>query len=342
MFDEAITGGASRYQAAAIIDVSERTLKRWRSACGAVAEDQRPHAVQGRQPHQLTHEEEQAILNACHRPEHQSLPPSQIVPLLADQGAYLASESSFYRVLKKHQQQHHRGRMKPRRPVPEPTSFTATGPNQVWCWDISYCSSVVRGQHWYLYLIMDIYSRKIIAWEVHEAESGELAKQLLERALLREGCWHQPPVLHSDNGAPMTSYTLKARLTELGMLMSYSRPRVSNDNPYSEALFRTVKYCPAWPSQGFASLSAVRDWMLRFERAYNEQHLHSGIQYVTPADRHRGVDQERLEYRKAVYESAKGRHPQRWSGNTRNWEITGPVSLNPGKVHEIERNKQAA
>ena len=97
---------------------------------------------------------------------------------------------------------------------------------------------------------MDIYSRKIIAWEVHETESGDLAKQLMERALLREKCWHQPPVLHSDNGAPMTSYTLKARLTELGMLMSYSRPRVSNDNPYSESLFRTVKYCPAWPHQG--------------------------------------------------------------------------------------------
>jgi len=171
--------------------------------------------------------------------------------------------------------------------------------NVAWSWDISYCASVVRGQHWYLYLIMDIYSRKIIAWEVHDTESGELAKQLLERALLREGCWHQPPVLHSDNGAPMTSYTLKARLTELGMLMSYSRPRVSNDNPYSEALFRTVKYCPAWPTKGFASLGAVREWMLAFERAYNEQHLHSGIQYVTPADRHRGVDQERLERRNA-------------------------------------------
>ncbi|HBS82435.1 MAG TPA: IS3 family transposase, partial [Halomonas campaniensis] len=275
--------GASRYKAAEIINVNERTLKRWRSECGAVVEDQRHHVVQGRQPHQLTHEEEQAILNTCHRPDYQSLPPSQIVPLLADNGVYLASESSFYRVLKKHHQQHPRGRMKPRRPVPAPTSFTATGPNQVWSWDISFCASVVRGQHWYLYLIMDIYSRKIIAWEVHDTESGELAKQLLERALLREGCWHQPPVLHSDNGAPMTSYTLKARLTELGMLMSYSRPRVSNDNPYSESLFRTVKYCPAWPTKGFASLSAVREWMLVFERAYNEQHLHSGIQYVTPA-----------------------------------------------------------
>jgi putative transposase len=176
--------------------------------------------------------------------------------------------------------------------------------------------SNTEDQHWYHYLIMDIYSRKIIAWEIHDAESGELAKQLLERALLREGCWHQSPVLHSDNGAPMKPYSLKARLTELEMLMSYSRPRVSNDNPYSEALFRTVKYCPAWPTKGFASLSAVRDCMLTFERAYNEQHLHSGIRYVTPADRHQGVEQERLEHRKAVYKRAKRRHPQLWSGNT--------------------------
>ena len=156
-----------------------------------------------------------------------------------------------------------------------------------------------------------------------------------------EGCWLNPPFLHSDNGAPMTSYTLKARLADLSMLMSHSSPRVSNDNPYSESLFRTVKYCPAWPSKGFASLAAVCNWMLAFEEAYNEQHLHSGIQFVTPADRHRGIDHERLAHRKMVYEKAKRLNPRRWSGPTRNWEVTGPVSLNPGKVQELERNKLA-
>lgn len=324
------------------MDISERTLKRWQSADGQVTADKRPEAERVAQPHKLTQAEELAILNVCNQPQYRSLPPSQIVPSLADKGIYLASESSFYRVLKKHQQQHHRGRTKPRRKVLAPTSFTATGPNQVWTWDISYCPSVVRGRHWYLYLMMDIYSRKIIAWEVHEAESGELAKKLVERALLREGCWQHPPVLHSDNGAPMTSYTLKARLAELGMLMSHSRPRVSNDNPYSESLFRTVKYCPEWPSKGFASLEAVRDWMLTFKNAYNEQHLHSGIRFITPAERHRGADHERLAHRKMVYEKAKRQTPRRWSGNTRNWEVAGPVSLNPGKLQEVERNKLAA
>jgi putative transposase len=245
-----------------------------------VTQDCRPEAERAEQSHRLTQVEEVAILSACNQPEYRSLPPSQIVPSLADKGVYLASESSFYRVLKKHQRQNHRGRMKPPRKVPEPTSFTATGPNQVWTWDISYCPSAGRGQHWYLYLIMDIYSRKIIAAEIHEAETGELAKKLVERALLREGYWHNPPVLHSDNGAPMTSHTLKARLAEVSMLMSHSRPRVSNDNSYSESLFRTVKYCPEWPSKGFRSLRVVCEWMLAFEYAYNEQHLHSGINYA--------------------------------------------------------------
>ncbi len=341
-FDEAIAGGAARYKAAELMGLSQRTLKRWRETDGSVSQDQRPEAKRVDQPHQLTAEEEAVIVSTCNLPKHRSLPPSQIVPLLADQGVYLASESSFYRILKKHRQLNHRGRTQPARTVPQPTSFTATGPNQVWSWDISYCPSAVRGQHWYLYLILDIYSRKIVAWEVHEAESGELAKRLVERALLRERCWHNPPVLHSDNGAPMTSYTLKSRLAELGMLMSYSRPRVSNDNPYSESLFKTVKYCPQWPVKGFESLQAVREWMLAFEHAYNEQHLHSGINFITPASRHRGEDLDQLTHRKAVYERAKRLNPRRWAGQTRNWDVTGPVSLNPGKLQEIERNKCAA
>jgi len=322
--------------------LSERTLKRWRADGQQVARDKRPEAAPVAQPHQLTEAEEEAILITCNLKEYQSLPPSQIVPSLADKGIYIASEASFYRVLKRHRQLNHRGRSQPRQPSPEPTSFTATGPNQVYTWDISYCPSAVKGQHWYLYLILDVYSRKIVAWEVHESESGEHAKALVERALIRENCWHNPPVLHSDNGAPMTSYTLKSRLAELGMLMSHSRPRVSNDNPYSESLFRTVKYCPKWPAKGFTSLASLREWMLAFEQAYNEEHLHSGINFVTPASRHRGEDQALLAQRTTVYERAKRLHPRRWSGNTRNWAAAGDVSLNPGKLQEVERNQAAA
>ena len=340
-FDEAVASGAPRYKVAQLMALSERTIKRWREG-DHVAADRRPDTQPAPQPHQLTPEEEQAMLDTCNLSEFRSLPPSQIVPALADKGIYIASESSFYRVLKKHRQLSHRGRSQPPRQVPEPTSFTATGPNQVYSWDISYCPSTVKGLFWYLYLILDVYSRKIVAWEVHESESGDHARALVERALIREGCWDNPPVLHSDNGAPMTSYTLKSRLAELGMAMSYSRPRVSNDNPYSESLFRTVKYCPKWPPKGFKSLETVRQWMLRFEHAYNEQHLHSGINFVTPGARHRGEDQHQLAYRKAVYEQAKRNNPKRWSGETRNWEATGAVPLNPGKRQEIERNQCAA
>ena len=328
-FDEAVAHGARRFKAAELMGLSQRTLKRWRDAAGKVLEDGRPGALKPTQPKQLTREEEDRILIICNMPVYRSLPPSQIVPKLADLGVYVASESTFYRVLKKHSQLNERGRANKRQKRPEPDTFIANGPNQVYTWDISCMPSAVKGQHWYLYLILDIYSRKIVAWEVHDCESGYYAKELVERALIRENCWDTPPVLHSDNGAPMTSYTLRSRLGELGMLMSYSRPRVSNDNPYSEAAFRTVKYCPKWPSKGFKSIEHAREWMLEFEYAYNEIHLHSGINYVTPGARHRGEDQAILEQRERVYQAAKATHPERWSGHTRDWSQITEVALNP-------------
>jgi putative transposase len=184
----------------------------------------------------------------------------------------------------------------------------------------------MHGQHWHLYLIMDIYSRKIVAWEIHETECGELAKKLIDRGLLRARYWQNSPVLHSDNGAPMTSLTLRARLAELGVLMFHSRLRVSNNNLYSESLFKTLKYCPKSPVKGFASLTAVCKWMLLFEQAYNEEHLHSGINFVTLAQRHQGVNAEMLAKREAVYGRAKSLNPSRWYGGTRNWKVTGAVS----------------
>ena len=343
LVEEAVDAGARQSLACAELGVSERTLQRYRAReiAGEPVADRRPEAKSPPPPNKLDDAERKRILEVTCSPEFASLPPSQIVPILADRGEYIGSESTFYRVLHEHKLQHHRQLSKPPKPRPVPT-HQAKGPNEVWSWDITWLPGPAKGLFFYLYMIMDIYSRKIVAWEIHDAESGELARRLVDRALLREGCWHNPPVLHSDNGAPMTSYTLKARLAELGMLMSHSRPRVSNDNPYSESLFRTVKYCPEWPSKGFKSLTVVREWMLSFEHAYNERHLHSGIQFVTPADRHRGIDHERLAHRTLVYERAKRRNPRRWSGNTRNWKVSGPVSLNLGKLQEIERNRPTA
>lgn len=175
----------------------------------------------------------------------------------------------------------------------------------------------------------------------HDTESGELAKQLLEPALLRESCWHQPPVLHSDNGVADDVPYAQSEINRTGDVDFFQSTESRQRQPLLGIAVPYRQILSGMGQQGLCIASAVWEWMLTFERAYNAQHLHSGI-YVTPADRHRGVDRKCLERRKAVYESANRRYPKRWSGRTRNWEVIGSLSLNPGKVHEIERNKQAA
>ncbi|WP_028537089.1 DDE-type integrase/transposase/recombinase, partial [Paludibacterium yongneupense] len=214
----------------------------------------------------------------------------------------------------------------------QPTTHVATGVRQVWSWDITYLPSPVRGQYYYLYLIEDIYSRKAVGWEVYEQESGEMAAVLLQRSVIREACVRQPLVLHSDNGAPMKSMTLLSKMYELGVTPSRGRPRVSNDNPYSESLFRTMKYCPRWPRDGFADVDAARNWVRSFILWYNTEHRHSRIRFVTPAQRHHGQDITLLAKRHAVYQQARERHPERWAGATRNWTPIGDVTLNPERL----------
>jgi transposase InsO family protein len=257
------------------------------------------------------------------------------VPTLLDEVVYLGSESSFYRILKEHEQLNHRGRSQSPKQSNKPTSYTACGSNQVWSWDITSLASTLRGQFYYLYLFEDIFSRKIVGYEVHEKECGEHAAELIQRCMLREQCLHKPLVLHSDNGAPMKAQTMKAKLEELGVLSSYSRPSVSNDNPYSEALFRTLKYRSGWPSSGFSSLSVARDWAENFTRWYNNKHKHSKLNFVTPTQRHAGQDQGVLEKRELVLAAAKEMNPNRWSGEVRNCQPIGAVTLNPADLERL-------
>jgi len=327
---EAVASGARKAVACDELEVSLRTLQRWTEE-GDMRADARTTGIRPKPANALSLEEREAILAACNSPEHAGLPPSQIVPRLADQGRYLASESSFYRVLRAAGQQHRRGRSQPPRKHALSTTHVATGPNQLWSWDITYLPSPVRGQYYYLYLIEDIYSRKGVGWEVYAQESGELAAKLLQRSVIAEQCLNQPLVLHSDNGAPMKSQTLLSKMHDLGITPSRGRPRVSNDNPYSESLFRTLKYCPQWPKDGFANLDAARDWVRNFMRWYNHEHRHSRIRFVTPAERHRGLDQQVLACRHALYKKARASNPGRWSGQTRNWEQIGAVMLNPDR-----------
>nr|WP_189672527.1 IS3 family transposase [Pseudomonas sp. SWRI154] len=333
---EAQLAGARKIRACQEVGLSLRTLQRW-TETEAVQADARTTTVRPRPRNALSESERQTILTLCNSPAYAHLPPSQIVPRLADQQRYLASEATFYRVLRAAGQQQHRGRSQRPRRHAAPTTHAAEGPNQVWSWDITYLPSPVRGKYYYLYLIEDIYSRKAVGWEVYEEESGEKAAALLQRSVIGEQCLREALVLHSDNGAPMKSLTLLSKMHDLGITPSRGRPRVSNDNPYSESLFRTLKYCPQWPSDGFANLEAARAWVRDFIRWYNHEHRHSRIRFVTPAERHQGLDRQILARRHEVYEQAREKNPERWPGQTRNWEPIGTVLLNPDREQPVEK-----
>ena len=306
---EANQNGARLAEACRELHISVRTYERWVSE-GGIKEDQRPLVARPEPKNKLTIEEKQEILEVVKKEEFADLPPSQIVPKLADQAIYIASESSFYRILRLESMQNHRGRSKrPERKLPE--SYLATHPNQVWTWDITWVPGPIKGAYYRLYMIIDIFSRKIVAWEVWESEDAVYAEELIKKAVISEKITGQPLVLHSDNGSPMKAATFQALLEKLGIQSSFSRPRVSNDNPYSEAMFRTMKYRPEYPHKGFESLEASREWAAKFVQWYNFEHQHSGLKFVTPHQCHTGEHIEILEKRKKVYEQAKLKHPER-------------------------------
>ncbi|MGH7620903.1 MAG: IS3 family transposase, partial [Gemmatimonadaceae bacterium] len=301
-----------------------RTLERWRAGADVDARHG-PHHVPA---NALTPAERCGILTVVTSAAYRDLSPHQIVPQLADAGRYLGSESTIYRILRDERLLHHRGRAKApeRRP---PRTHVATGPNQLWTWDITYLTTPVRGVFVYLYLMLDVWSRKIVGCAVHTREAAEHAAGLFRticRTARLDPCGI---VLHADNGGPMKGATMLATLEHLGVLASFSRPGVSNDNAYSESLFRTMKYRPDYPRQPFADLAAASAWVTAFVRWYNTQHLHSAIQFVTPDDRHAGRDTALLAARRAVYARAQRRHPERWSGAARHWNPVHAVRLNP-------------
>lgn len=324
LIDEAVAAGARQALACQELGLEVRTLQRWRKR----PQDGRPTAARARPANKLSDDERQAVLAAVNRPDCASLTPHQIVPKLADEGVYLASESTFYRVMRAAGQAHRRGRARaPRKRVL--TTHKASGANQVWCWDITWMPSTVKGRFYYWYMVKDIYSRKVVASEVHEVEAAHHASRLLERACLAERTAGKPLVLHSDNGSAMKGATLLHTMRTLRVVPSFSRPRVSNDNAFAEALFRIAKYCPLWPDRPFESLQQAREWVLRFLRWYNEENLHGSLQYVTPVQRHQGADAPVLQSRRAVYEQARQRTPERWRGACRGWKLPQFVYLNP-------------
>ena len=334
---DAITAGARQERACAAICLSKRTLQRWQRDQSRA--DRRPARMQS-PTNRLSALERQAVLAVVNSEEFGHLAPSQIVPRLADRGQYIASESSFYRVLRAERQLQHRGAERPKQQRSKPRALCATAPKQLFSWDITYLPTRLIGVYFYLYLFLDIFSRKIVGWQIYEAESSELAGEVMRDICLRENIAPHQVVLHSDNGSPMKGAAMLATLQALGVMPSLSRPAVSNDNPYSESLFKTLKYRPGYPARAFENLLAARQWVGAFVHWYNHEHRHSATRFVTPEERHAGQDSALLSKRVDVYEAAKAANPQRWSGPTRNWQPVRVVHLNPDQQADQKRDQK--
>jgi transposase InsO family protein len=326
LIDEAVKGGARFAAACRLLDLSARTVQRWRRP--ELREDRRSarHAAPA---NRLSEDERSQVLTLVTSDEYRGLSPKQIVPRLADKGVYLASESTIYRLLRRTCQPSSRGgRAKAGAHADPPVSHViAFAPNQVWSWDISHIKGPTRDSLFYLYLIVDIWSRRIMGWQVCVEESMALASALIRRTCGEIGIDPRGLLLHADNGGPMKGSTTLATLRRLGITPSFSRPRVSDDNPFSEALFRTLKRQPTYPDRAFRSLEDARAWVADFVGWYNSQHLHSGIRFITPNDRHHGREAPLLAQRQRVYERARREHPARWARHTRSFAPIGAVRL---------------
>ncbi len=376
LIDQACKSGARLHQACQQIDLSCRTLQRWLSAnCQPVAVALAPESAQQQHepqtrvqaeptlaralelapgkpvgadrrqaglrqavtPHnKLTPQESEAVLAVINSQEFKDLPPSQIVPRLADQGRYVASESTMQRLLRRQHQNTHRRSECPAKKRHKPFALKATVVNQVYTWDITYLPTTIKGQYFYLYVFVDIFSRFIVGAQVFESESADLAAAMIKDICERHGIRPDQVSLHSDNGSPMKGVTMLEMMHQLGVIASRSRPSVSNDNPYSESLFRTLKYRPLMPVKPFDSIDEARKWAIGLVDWYNQEHRHSAIGFVTPEQRHLGQDVQLLQKRHAVYVQARDQNPSRWSKNTRNWSRVAEVHLNPDKPVSME------
>lgn len=307
-----------------LLGISARTIERWLLNPRDDRRKGSPRHVQ----HRLSEEERREILRVVNLPEFRDLTPAEIVAILAENGQFIGSERSIYRVLKEHNQLTHRGPGKKAEKRIRPC-HTATGPGQLMSWDITYLRTNIRGIFFYLYLVIDVWSRKIVTWEVHAEESSELSAAMLDR--LSHSMNMNGTVLHADNGGPMKGATMLMKLHDLGVTASFSRPRVSEDNPFSEALFKTLKYRPGYPRM-FTSLDEARKWVADFAHWYNHEHRHSGIEYVTPEQRHTGLDSDILAKRTETLRLAREQNPLRWSRTSKEWQYQEKVILGNPKA----------
>lgn len=309
--------------------ISTRTIERWRERAGG---DDRRHGPHRRPCNALSLIEESQLVTVLTSSRYAHLAPKQLVPRLADEGVYLASESTIYRLQRRLGLRMSKRLLSRTHVTRASAMHRAVRSNQVWSWDITWLPTTVRGVYLHLYLVMDVWSRRIVGWCIAEGDSADIAAELIIRACRDDNVDPRGLVLHSDNGKPMRASTMIKTLQWLGVVPSFSRPHVSDDNPYSEALFRTLKHTPAYPHVPFADMTSAQRWVNRFVGWYNREHRHSAIRYVTPDERHCGQEQRILAHRHALYQRARDANPERWSCGTRNWAPVGPVVLNPSRA----------
>jgi putative transposase len=300
-----------------------------------------PVKARRRQPRALTVQEQAAVVAVLHSERFADMAPAEIHAVLLDEGVYLCSTSTMYRLLRA------RGEVRERRaqathPARTKPELIAETPNQVWSWDITKLHGPAKWSYFYLYCIIDIYSRYIVGWMVAPCESAELAEKLLADTIAKQGVDRDRLTIHADNGSSMASKPVAFLLADLGVTKSHSRPHTSNDNPYSEAHFKTLKYRPEFPTQ-FGSLEDARAFLVWFFGWYNHAHRHSGIGMHTPADVHYGRADTVHQHRAAVLTQAYTAHPERFVRHhpiplplpTTAWINKPPNDPNPNSTNPI-------
>ena len=302
---ELTSAGVPTRQAAALTGVPRATATR--RIARQHQPDPEPAPARPDPVNKLTAVERAVVLGVLNSDEFVDKPPLQVYAILLERGEYVGSVSTMYRVLAENRQVRERRRQAshPPRKVPE---LIATGPGQVYSWDITKLAGPAKGVYYDAYVMIDIFSRYIVGAIVHSCEDGVLAKEMMLDAF---GLHGTPEVVHSDGGPSMTSKTVRTLLADLGVTASRSRPHVSNDNPYSEALFKTMKYLPVFPER-FGSLTQAREFLGEFVHAYNHHHRHTGIGMHTPADLHYGLADAIDRDRDATLETARAAHPERF------------------------------
>jgi len=316
-------------QACEALGVSHATFYRWLKPQGTVKARPTP-------PLALSEQERHNVIQLLHCERFQDDAPRQIYAALLDEGQYHCSVRTMYRILESVHGDVKERRKQVQRPVYEKPELLATTPNEVWSWDITKLKGPVTWTYFYLYVIMDIFSRYVVGWMVAHRESATLAKRLIEQTCSKQGICSGQLTLHADRGSSMKSKCVAQLLSDLGVTKTHSRPHVSNDNPYSEAQFKTLKYCPQFPDR-FGSIQDSRGFCQDFFSWYNKAHRHSGIGLVTPEQLHYGIAQEIVKRRQRVLYAAfkdktnrfKGKMPQPPTLPVAAW-INKPSSDDPG------------